>query len=413
MPDYPIFLLPKGGQMYTAKQGLNKEFFIFFETLFQSGKKYSISHSGIVAYLDIEKEIIIYGQLSLDGKVDYLKILKFPYIIRPKLVYFINDNIILTGENNLYYLSGFPKHKELIVEYILSENTYIILEIPTLNYDNEVGALLIEKNSLLAINTSLETDQHNFIYKRNLFDFRFNSNNIGSYNLIDWKTEIRDRVYGAAINENYLALLSNDTRHRNDDNYREYVKIFNIKTGEFFDGYCRNYSFGYEGFEDFDFSMDLHQDIFFVPNKDVLFIPSLQNGLGIYVIPEASDDRYCFDEVYINSEGPRSLRFLNYWGKNVSFVYSVPNDSENVIIIFEEIIGGVKNYSYSIENIENLLTHDNEVKTSKKDEFDEFGDESRSDFDDYEDPHFDYYDIHGDWGGLYGEEAEVGFWNTE
>ena len=59
MKSYPIFLLPKGEVMMTAKIEDN-EIKLLKKTIFPSNRRYSISETGLAACLDIEKKYYLW-----------------------------------------------------------------------------------------------------------------------------------------------------------------------------------------------------------------------------------------------------------------------------------------------------------------------------------------------------------------
>jgi hypothetical protein len=113
------------------------------------------------------------------------------------------------------------------------------------------------------------------------------------------------------------------------------------------------------------------RDILLLPKRNVLLIPSNEDGIGIYYI----------DDSMINQNGTEdcdSIQYFNSWDKKVIKILLPPQSNENILVVFEEGEEDNISYSFALESIEELLTH-----------FDE------SDLD--EDS--DFYDDDDTWGG--------------
>ncbi|MBW6480779.1 MAG: hypothetical protein K0B37_15225 [Bacteroidales bacterium] len=335
MKTFPIFLLPKGETMMTAKITGN-EIEFFKKTLFPSNKRYSISESGLAVCLDTEKKLIIYGNLSEDGDMGDVTVLPFPDIISPKSILTFKNCIVLGGENNNSY-SGTIKSQELVAIYSLTDNKFTAVEMPFKHYDKCVDDLLLDTdNKVLAVD--------NIIFPKYLIEYDF-SNPLFP-NLIAWHSLPNNGTYETikkgTLNDSYVALLSTSVGSGGSGTY---INIF--RKGDYVN------HVGLSQYRNFNQNIDkncLWRDILLLPNRQFLFISSHEKGIGVYFIKN-SKIKNDF------TEDSDSIKYINKWNKPVKKILLHPQSDDTVLIIFEE--GGLQNllYSFSLESIDLLLSN--------------------------------------------------------
>lgn len=318
------------------------------KTLFPSRKRYAISNSGLAGCLDRKKKVILYGQLNKNGEFDFMKILDFPDMLNPKSFCIINEFIILGGKNSEYEKGR--KSLEPLVSYSTRDDKFIPLDIPNKEYD--INDLLVNESQVTAVVTDND-------FQFNLLDYEFKKNRSPNY-----LKSINLPLGGGkgTQNEKYLALLSYDYCFTNGDEpnieifiigkYLNYIHLSrsNIQMNQ--NPVQGNYRFFVNSSR--NKKNDDWKDILLIPDKNVLLISSNEAGLGFY---------YLHDEAFVcgkYDEVSDSVIYFNKWNKRVVKLLLLPNDSKNVIVILEE--GELDNayYSYSIENIEDLIQIVNE-----------------------------------------------------
>ncbi len=342
MTDYPIFLLPKGEIMITAKIE-EQELKLLKKTLFPSGNRYAISNNGLAACIDREKKIILYGQINDNGDFDYIKIIPFPSIISPKSLCIIKNNIVLGGENNHVFLNNIISH-ELVVSYSIPSDKFIVVDMPFKKDNKCVDDLLIDNNKVIAVD--------DIVYPKYLIEYDFSNPDypylIKSYNLP--KNGTYERISKGTLNEDYIALLSSSFGM---DGGGRYINIF--RKG-YYDNYIRlSQWFGIKlyGINNRNEKSDkkyFWRDIYLVPNQNILLISSNEDGIGIYRIRND----------YMSKQGKEdadSVYYFNSWNKEVIKILTVPNDKEKVLLVFEE--GDKENikYSYEITSIDDIISN--------------------------------------------------------
>jgi hypothetical protein len=346
MTDYPIFLLPKGEIMITAKIE-EQELKLLKKTLFPSGNRYAISNNGLAACIDCEKKIILYGQINDNGDFDYIKIIPFPSIISPKSLCIIKNNIVFGGENNHDFLNNINSH-ELVVSYSITSDKFIVVDMPFKEYDKCVDDLLIDNNKVIAVD--------DIVYPKYLIEYDFSNPDypylIKSYNLPENGTY--ERISKGTLNEDYIALLSSSFGM---DGGGRYINIFRK-------GYYINYIrlsqwYGINNSNEESDKKYFWRDIYLVPNQNILLISSNEDGIGIYRIENdfmSQQDNEDSDSVY----------YFNSWDKKVIKILTVPNDKEKVLLVFEEgEKENIKN-SYEIACIDDIISN-----LADEDEYDE------------------------------------------
>ncbi|MDY0144350.1 MAG: hypothetical protein RBR97_20910 [Bacteroidales bacterium] len=383
MTDYPIFLLPKGEVMITAKIE-EQELKLLKKTLFPSGKRYAISNNGLAACIDCEKKIILYGQINDNGDFDYIKIVAFPSIISPKSLLIIKNNIVFGGENNHEFFNNIKSH-ELLVSYSISNDKFIVVDMPFKGYNKCVDDLLIDNN-----NNVIAVDDE--VYPKYLIEYDFSNPDYPylrkSYSLPENGTY--ERINKGTLNENYIALLSSTFGM---DGGGRYINIF-IKG--FYDNYIRlsqwcGITYGNENSNKEYF----WRDIYLLPNHNILLISSDEDGIGIYRI----ENEFMKQQ---DNEDSDSVYYFNSWGKKVIKILPVPNDKETVILVFEEGEKEYIKYSYEISRIEDIISkitvddnicddndfcddrYDSERNDWKRDYFDAMTDGQMGDYDDFD-----------------------------
>lgn len=356
MNTYPIFLLPKGEVMMTAKIEDN-EIKILKKTLFPSNKRYSISEAGLAACLDKEKKLIIYGFLKDDGEMEDISILPFPSMISPKSICILKNHFILGGENNHDFSNNINSH-ELVATYSILKNEFSKVEMPFKEYDKCIDDLLLDNHKVIAVD--------NIVYPKYLLEYDFKNPDfphlIVSHSLPENGTY--ESIKKGTLNDSYIALLSSSFGM---DGGGKYVNIF--RRGDY-QSYIRLSQ--WYGMSNQDNEKKYYwRDILLLPKRNVLLIPSNEDGIGIYYI----------DDSMINQNGTEdcdSIQYFNSWDKKVIKILLPPQSNENILVVFEEGEEDNISYSFALESIEELLTH-----------FDE------SDLD--EDS--DFYDDDDTWGG--------------
>lgn len=336
MTDYPIFLLPKGEIMITAKIE-EQELKLLKKTLFPSGNKYAISNNGLAACIDCEKKIILYGQINDKGDFDYIKIISFPSIISPKSLCIIKNNIVFGGENRHDFSFNISSH-ELVVSYSIQSDKFIVVEMPFKYYDKCVDDLLIDNNKVIAVD--------DIVYPKYLIEYDFSNPDypylLKSYNLPE--NGVYERIRKGTLNENYIALLSSSFGMYGVERY------INIFIKGYYDNYIRlSQLYGIKNcIEDSDKKF-FWRDIYLVPNQNLLLISSNEDGIGIYRI---EDDLMSQKD----NEDSEAVYYFNSWDKKVIKILPIPNDKGKILLVFEEGEDENIKHSYEIISIDYIIS---------------------------------------------------------
>lgn len=338
MKAYPIFLLPKGEVMMTARID-GDEIKVLKKTLFPSNKRYSISETGLAACLDKEKKLIIYGNLKDDGEMENITVLPFPSMISPKSICIIKNNFILGGENNHDFSNNINSH-ELVATYSIHHNKFTAVEMPFKGYEKCIDDLLLDGNKVIAVD--------NIVYPKYLLEYDFTNPDfphlIVSHSLPENGTY--ETIKKGSTNESYVALISSSFGM---DGGGRYVNIF--RKGNY-KSYIRLSQ--WYGMSDQDNDKKYYwRDILLLPNQNVLLIPSNEDGIGIYYI----DDSMITEK---GIEDSNSIEYINQWNKKVIKILLLPQINDKVLIIFEEGEENNLSYSFALESIEGILTQNNE-----------------------------------------------------
>ena len=356
MAIYPIFLLPKGEIMMTAKIE-DQEIILLKKTLFPSACKYAISDNGIAACLDKDKKLILYGQLNERGEFDYLRILPFPSIISPKSICLLKYNLILGGENNSH---------ELVVSYSISQDKFIPVEMPFKQYGKSIDDFLVDNNRVIAVD--------NIVYPKYLIEYDFSNPDyphlIKSFNLPENGTY--ESIKKGTQNESYIALISSTFGM---DGGGHYINIFHKRT---YDNYIRlSQWFGERNKYKKQEKKYYWRDILLVPDKNILLLSSNEDGIGIYYIEDSLIGAK-------EKEDSGSIVYFNNWEKKVIKLLCPPNDSENLILIFENGEDNNLVYTYTLERIDSILDNFERDSYDNVSEWQEENDYHES-YDDYGD----------------------------
>lgn len=370
MNEYSTFLLPKGEVMMTARVE-NNEIKLLNKTLFPSGKRYDISHNGLVVCLDDEKRLIIYGWIDEYGDIENMKILPFPGGINLNSIQIIKTNLILGG-NDSNWLELFEEtiSHEILLSYSILEDRFTPIEVPIKHHGKSINDLLSFGNRVIAMNNQINPDY--------LLEYDF-SNPAYPYLLKSYKLP-EDQDYDSkikgAMNEKYFALITNTIegsggKHINiflKGHYNEFIRL-----SWSYNCYCI----------DDTINSNYWYDIYFPKGKDLLLISAYDGGVGIYQIDNKLMDSTGFEDT-------KSIIYYNRWGKDVRKIIPVPNDKDRFIIIFQEGDEDNISYTYEIEHMDTivyiLLFHYQGFLPETEDVQDLYQD------DDYEDEDSEYFD---------------------
>jgi hypothetical protein len=333
MNSYPIFLLPQGEVMATAKIEDNA-IKILKRTPFPSNKRYSISEQGLAACLDKTNKLIIYGFLKDDGEMEDVEFVTFPDMISPKSICIVKNHLILGGENNHNFSNDINSY-ELIVTYSITGKKFSVVEMPFKEYDKCIDDLLADKHKVIAVD--------NIVYPKYLLEYDFSDPDfpqlIVSHSLPENGTY--ESIEKGTMHESHIALLSSCFGMGGSG---QYINIFRKGNYERYICLSQLHDLSFPDEEKIYF----WRDILMLPDRNVLLIPSNEDGIGIYVI---EDDRMSEGD----SEDTGSIRYLNYENKKVIKILLPPQTSEHVVVIFEEGEEENRNYSYALESIDSLL----------------------------------------------------------
>jgi hypothetical protein len=335
MNTFPIFLLPKGEIMMTARieEG---EIKILKKTLFPSNKRYSISEAGLAACLDKEKKLIIYGFLKQDGEMEDITILPFPSMISPKSICILKNHFILGGENDHDFSNSINSH-ELVATYSILKNEFSKVEMPFKEYDKCIDDLLIDNYKVIAVD--------NIVYPKYLLEYDFKNPDyphlVVSHVLPQNGTY--ESIKKGTLNESYIALLSSSFSM---DGGGKYVNIF--RRGNY-QSYIRlSQWFGFTNLE--NEKKYFWRDILLLQKWNVLLIASNEDGIGIYNIDDSMISQ-------IGTEDGDSIKYFNTWEKKIIKILIPPQSNDYILIVFEEGEEDNISYSFALESIEELLKH--------------------------------------------------------
>jgi hypothetical protein len=353
MNNYPIFLLPFGEIMMTAKIE-NSEIKLLHKTLFPSEKRYAISKSGLSACLDKEKKLIIYGQLGTQGEMENIRILTFPSLISPKSIFIVKNHILLGGENNSMYSPKINSH-ELFVTYDIYSDKFNTLEVPFKAYDKCIDDLLFDDDKIIAVDNCVEP--------KYLIEYDFSNPHyphlLRTHNLPE--NGVYEKIWKGTLSNDFLALISSSFGMYSSGTF---INIFNRNNKHIAKlsqtrSHGSEYEMGYSW-----------RDIVLLSNYNLLLISSYDSGMGIYKIEKQKVDD-------LPNKNKESIIYFNKWNKNVIKILTVPNCNEKVIVVLEEVNENFKQHTYSLESIETLAEELNTVET-------DYGSQSIFVFDDYD-----------------------------
>lgn len=337
MKAFPIFLLPKGEVMMTAKID-GDEIKVLKKTLFPSNKRYCISETGLAACLDKEKKLIIHGYLKDDGEMEDVAILPFPSMISPKSICIVKNNFILGGENNHDFSNNINSH-ELVATYSILQNKFTAVEMPFKEYDKCIDDLLLDNNKVIAVD--------NIVYPKYLLEYDFKNPDfphlIKSHRLPENGTY--ETIKKGTLNDSYVALISSSFGMNGGGRYVNIFRRGNYKN------YIRLSQWYGMSNQDND-KKYYWRDILLLPNQNVLLIPSNEDGIGIYYI----DDSMITEK---GNEDSDSIKYINNWNKTVKKILLPPQINDKVLVIFEEGEDNNLSYSFALESIEEFLTLSN------------------------------------------------------
>ena len=345
MNNYPIFLLPQGELMMTAKMEDSK-IKLLKKTLFETSNRFSVSENGLAASLDREKNHIIYGKMIEDGNMTDLCILPIPNFIAPNSIYVFKNHIIIGGSN-------FDKNvntQESLIGYSISLKRFFIIKVPFNSNKIYIANFLFDKNKLIV----LVNFNHPPLIGSAFLEYDFS--NEACLNLIESPnppTIINyseyEKLYSAECNNQYIAFFSSnfDTL----DQVFDQIRIF--KKGNY------NYSINFSKFRCnlFETEEGSWNNILLIPNRDFLLISCNADGIGIYLIDDSKFDLK-------KEEDHKAIYFINKWGgKKVIKIIIHPQLNDIVLVIFEkskkqdETLSYRANIanSYAVESIQNLL----------------------------------------------------------
>lgn len=381
MAQYPILLLPKGEIMITAKVE-GDEVKYLKKTLFPSKARYTISGQGLTACLDMEKKLILYGQLNLDGDFEYLKILPFPSMICPKSISIIKNNIMLGGDNNMFQEE--IKSHELIVSYSITHDKFTKVDMPYEGPEKSVDDFLVENNKLIAVD--------DFVLPKYLIEYDVSNPDyphlVASYSLPQNGTY--ERIRKGSFNKEYMALLS--TTFGMEEGRGEYINIFHKGN---YKSYIRLSLLHGLKTDLLECGKKTYwRDIYLIPDMGILLISAGDDGLGVYRI---DNDKMGEDD----NEDSQSVIYYNSWDRIVIKVLPIPNDENILIILMQKDREDNLVYSYAIESIENIRTNYN--LNYRKNDLEDNGEYEEEYEDDSED---DYDHSYGRYSGSWAKDVE-------
>lgn len=330
MQAYPIFLLPKGEIMMTAKIDGDK-ILVLEKTIFPSNKTYSISETGLAACLDNEKKIIIYGYLKEDGNMEGLVILPFPSMISPITICILKNQFLLGGDKDVF---GGNYSDKLMAKYSILQNKFTIVEMPLEINETDISScindILFDYNKVIVVcNLNDQNYLLEYDIKNNDFSHLTDNHILPQYSSLKY-------IIKVTFNNSFVALLTSCFSTKTGDrfinifrkgNYKGYASLYQCN---------RNYNPG-------DWS-----DILLLPDHNVLFVLSHKDGIGICFIDDSmiSDNRHYYSY---------SIRFTNKWKKKVIKILLPPQINDKILLIFEEEYDNNLLYSFALESIEEIL----------------------------------------------------------
>lgn len=421
MTNSDFFLIPIGEILYLANFN-NDRIFILNKTILHAKSKYCVSDNGLVASLDIISKLLIVAKIKNSGELEYQRILKTPINFNPKYVSIFENKIVLIGDIDYDRDASCLNQNEIMYEYLLCADEFVKTDVSNKRYKNHVGASFVENNFLHIINTEKYENKNSYsvFYKRSII--RFNSTlDLRKVLFTNLKEDRNlDKVLKFSMNEKYIATLS----HLSDNNSVYYIclKIFDRNTNKYLTGLSQYFSYEVysEDYEYEDFSNRYFQDLFFVKDKGVLLIPSLERGLYIYDFEEAITQYSWIAENKIIVMNEDSSKYLNFENKSVSEIIPIPNNKEFIIVVYVDVHNDLETYSYSLEHIDSILGFKNsfiieaEMKLKREEElYEKMVNFNYEEYEENEKRKSDQAELNGDWGGLYGDEAIDGFWNTQ
>lgn len=335
MKNYPIFLLPKGKIMMTAKIE-NNAIKLLKETKFPSKRRYSIGENGYVACIDSENELLIIGQINFDGQVEHFVQIPFPKVIYPRSILIYKDNIIIGGFKHAPISQENYYSSELLVSYSIKDMKFIPIEIPIQTYDKSIDDLLVDENRIIAVD--------NIVFPKYLIECDFSDPNNPSFiklhNLPNNGTY--EHISKGALNKNYIALLSSSGGMYGNGNH---INIF--KKGNYSEYAILSQWNSVETYYKNKIKKYYWNDIMISKIYNMLLISASEYGVGIYkIIPDLINDKN-FDET-------KSIVYHNEWSKKLIKILHVPNNEKKIILIFEEGDSDSVTHSYAIEDLDKI-----------------------------------------------------------
>ncbi|MEB0277186.1 hypothetical protein [Mucilaginibacter sp. 10B2] len=304
--DYSVFLLPQGEIMTTAIVESDK-LKILKKTLFPSGKRYSISKTGVAVCLDKEKKLILYGQILKNGEFGFYKLINFPEMISPKSICILNHHIILGGENHSHFNENIVSN-ELVVTYNILNEKFTALEMPFKQSGKCIDDLLIDDDTIIAVD--------NIVYPKYLLEYNF----VNPYKpYLELSHELPtngtyESIVKGVLSKNFTILTS---ASRGQDGFGRYINIFNRGEYKVYIRLSQWYGWGENNEKTYHWSDTLIID-------NYLCISALEDGIGLFLINN-------FETMSMDRSS--EIQYFNPWNKKVIKLLKLPNENEKVVLI--------------------------------------------------------------------------------
>ncbi|WP_206609969.1 hypothetical protein [Maribellus luteus] len=364
LKEFPIFLLPHGDIMVTAIiQG--EKLLYLKKTLFPAQEEFAITKRGLVVSLARQHDTILIGKLAYDGDVSAYRTMNY-HSIRP-------TSIIANGENIIIGSHLLPFELENNNSILKSEDSWVQLD-KNIFVISTKGILRNDNNEVIAFRNDIDELRINKIEKQrsvSMCKWSFENLNSSKFLKDSYSFEFNFQAHDAAINTNYIALLSLKKKIN-----LEYYSVISIRSRKVNakDDISRKLLLQKLPYnEEINKYGNPWNNILLIPDQNLLLMSANENGIGFYKVEEKDFDLSIFELEKLSEnelkevveETQDSISHFNKWRKKVVKIFFPPNDTNNIIV---ELEAENKRKSFVIIGIDEVLGTKEKIEIQDKQE---------------------------------------------
>lgn len=364
--EFPIFLLPHGDIMVSAiiEDGKLK---YLKKTLFPAQEEFAITKRGLVVSLARQHNTILIGKLAYDGNISAYRTMNY-HSIRP-------TSIIANGENIIIGSHLLPFELENNNSILKSEDSWVQLD-KNILVINTKGILRNDNNEVIAFRNDIDELRINKIEKqkqRSVSMCKWSFENLNSPKFLkdSYSFEFNFQAHDAAINTNYIALLS--LKKKINLEYYAVISILSRKVNAK-DDISRKLLL-----QKLPYNEEINKygkpwnNILLIPDQNLLLISAYEHGIGFYKVDEKDFGLSIFEleklsEIELKEvveETHDNITYFNKWRKTVIKISFSPNDTNNIIV---ELEAENKRKSFVIIGIDEVLGTKGKIEIHDKQE---------------------------------------------